>query len=372
MAYTGPNLLQGQLVQPRPQFGADPTRGQLARTQRNAAIVRQFGRLGGILAPLLFGKKLDRLNNQANAQMQQRLQYATANNDAQGLQSLLTNPQSSDIIRQLAAQKYGTLQQGPSERKVVQGADGYKYYQDTGERVLPNVQKPSTNRQMAEDPSGRKRWVDTGELVFPDYTPPTDAGPNIEGESKLRGEFNKEVSLFRDRQDGFRVVQNAAARGSAVSDHALIFAYMKTQDPESVVRESEFDIAQSLGSLPQRLQASAEKVIRGERLTEEQRKDFVESSRVIYKSAADEYKRIRERYESLTKAYGYDVDRTLINWLDQDLYAPEVQPYVPSTLPEVGQQFTDLLPNGQQPPPSLSDEVDVLINGLIEDGLITP
>lgn len=35
-------------------------------------------------------------------------------------------------------QKYAV----PKERKIIQGADGYQYFADTGERALPNVQKP--------------------------------------------------------------------------------------------------------------------------------------------------------------------------------------------------------------------------------------
>lgn len=43
-----------------------------------------------------------------------------------------------DVQLQQAQQNLATSQRGP-ERKVLKGADGFNYYQDTGERVLPEV-----------------------------------------------------------------------------------------------------------------------------------------------------------------------------------------------------------------------------------------
>lgn len=47
------------------------------------------------------------------------------------------------------------MNQKPTERRIVQGADGYNYYADTGERVLPGVEakpeKPPTGYRYGED-----------------------------------------------------------------------------------------------------------------------------------------------------------------------------------------------------------------------------
>ena len=55
-------------------------------------------------------------------------------------------------------------------RKIVEGADGFKYYADTQERVLPGVEKENKNsqRQIIEAADGYKYYVDNGERVFPD------------------------------------------------------------------------------------------------------------------------------------------------------------------------------------------------------------
>jgi len=51
-------------------------------------------------------------------------------------------------------------------RPTSKGADGFLYYTDTGERVLPNVELPAKDRKTATDSFGVLRFVDTGEQVF--------------------------------------------------------------------------------------------------------------------------------------------------------------------------------------------------------------
>ena len=181
------------------------------------------------------------------------------------------------------------------ERRIVKGPDGKNYYPDTGERVLPNVEKPAAP------------------------APATPKGPDVKGETGLRKEYTAASQDFKKRQDGYRTVKSAGARGTAVSDHALIFAYMKTQDPTSVVRESEFEIAQSLGSFPQRIQASAQKVINGERLTPEQRKDLIGTSKEIHMANVDAQRNLRSQYVGIADSYNFNADRSLIDFIDDGL-----------------------------------------------------
>lgn len=57
--------------------------------------------------------------------------------DPQLLARLLSDPNTAGVGQALLGR---ALQPAP-ERKVIKGADGYNYYQGTGERVLPNVQQ---------------------------------------------------------------------------------------------------------------------------------------------------------------------------------------------------------------------------------------
>ena len=112
---------------------------------------------------------------------------------------------------------------------------------------------------------------------------------------------------------------SSAKQDSAAGDIALIFNFMKTQDPESVVRESEFSLAQNAGSLPQRLQAHLSSVINGERLTSEQRADFVGTAQGIYSAAAGEQERMRGQYQSIAERQGIPVEDALLQYIDAEL-----------------------------------------------------
>lgn len=56
------------------------------------------------------------------------------------------------------------------ERKIIKGADGFQYYADTGDRVLPNVEKSLNDkeRKIIKGADGYQYYADTKERVFPD------------------------------------------------------------------------------------------------------------------------------------------------------------------------------------------------------------
>lgn len=119
----------------------------------------------------------------------------------------------------------------------------------------------------------------------------------------LRKEFSArpEVKTAVESGAAFRKMQ-AAAGGGAAGDLALIFAFMKVMDPSSTVRESEFANAENAKGVPDWLQAKWNKTKSGERLTADQRADFVRQAKIIadaYKTDADgvkkQYRGIAER-----------------------------------------------------------------------------
>ena len=65
---------------------------------------------------------------------------------------------------------------------------------------------------------------------------------------KLVDKFEANSSDFFKVRDAFNRVVTSAEDPSAAGDLALIFNFMKTLDPGSVVRESEFSTAAQAGS----------------------------------------------------------------------------------------------------------------------------
>lgn len=126
--------------------------------------------------------------------------------------------------------------------------------------------------------------------------------------SKLRGEFINITKDFALQNDSIGRVRAAADDPSPAGDLALIFNYMKILDPGSTVRETEFANAENAGSIPQRIWAQFNKVQSGERLSPEQRKDFVGRAGKLFGAARAQHAKRETQYRALAKRSKVDPD----------------------------------------------------------------
>jgi hypothetical protein len=133
------------------------------------------------------------------------------------------------------------------------------------------------------------------------------------GEGGIRKEFtgNAEVKDFGKQASAFGRVISSAQDPSAAGDLALIFNYMKVLDPGSTVREGEFATAQNAGGVGERVISLYNSIKRGERLSPDQRADFVDRSRRLYLGAEQGYQGIRKQYSDIARQYDYDIDRAV-------------------------------------------------------------
>ncbi len=234
------------------------------------------------------------LNNNTNAGLLGNLNplFLGASIIGSGLQG--RDPFSSVLP---AATQTAQLQQlltpDEKERRIVQGADGFQYYADTGERVLPGVKaspKDSKERRIIKDIDGRQRYADTGELVFPNVKTPTpkDESAKIKRESiksfQQIYKDNSTVKNYNTAQEQLNKVLAGAEQDSAAGDVSLIFTFMKVLDPTSVVREGEQATAANAAGIPSRVRNAFNKALTGEKLSEEQRKDFVNTAIKLFRS----------------------------------------------------------------------------------------
>jgi hypothetical protein len=173
-------------------------------------------------------------------------------------------------------------------------------------------------RNIQNDANGVPRYIDTGEPVYPtdvpkpDDTPPYN-GDQFKGESGLRQEYNN-LNTTKDfglQTQAYQRVLSSAKDPSAAGDLALIFNYMKVLDPGSTVREGEFATAQNSGSLPERIWSQYNKIMSGERLTPDIRKDFVKRAGDLFKGASDVQGSINKRYGDLATHYNFNPDNIL-------------------------------------------------------------
>lgn len=83
---------------------------------------------------------------------------------------------------------------------------------------------------------------------------------------------------------------------TGANDISIIFSFMKSIDPESTVREGEQATAQQSGGIPENIVAKYNQILRGERLTQEQRENFLKASERNVEAYAKSANEVRGRY----------------------------------------------------------------------------
>lgn len=137
-----------------------------------------------------------------------------------------------------------------------------------------------------------------------------DKDKNWKDVTELRKEFNQQpiVKSFGTQRQEFEKMKSAANNPSAAGDLMLIFSLMKILDPNSSVRESEAASASNAGGVPERVRNQWNNALSGQRLTPEQRADFVTQATRIFDTARSQYDEQASRYRDLATKIGGDPD----------------------------------------------------------------
>ena len=170
----------------------------------------------------------------------------------------------------------------------------------------------SVKEQNANTSSGRLRLDQkklSEELARQDNPPP----PDFKEVQSLRKEFMSETKDFVKVNDAYTRVIESAKDPSAAGDMALIFNYMKILDPGSTVREGEFATAQNAGGINDRVSALYNSVIDGRRLTDNQRKDFLNRAKKLYSGATRNNKKRESEFVRLAKLRGINPEEVIVN-----------------------------------------------------------
>lgn len=155
---------------------------------------------------------------------------------------------------------------------------------------------------------GQVRYGPNGEVIAtgaPKMPDPKDA---FSMEKDLSSQYlgTDPVKTYQTIRNGYEKIRSSASLDSGPGDISTIFAYMKMLDPTSVVREGEFATAENSGGVGEQISNLYNRVLSGERLTPELRKQFMASADQIYKEAAGNLSDINSQYS--TRATGWNVD----------------------------------------------------------------
>lgn len=166
---------------------------------------------------------------------------------------------------------------------------------------------------------------------------------------RIRGDVTRNSQEFLVAQNGFQKVTAAARTDSPAGDMAMIFGFMKVLDPGSIVREGEFATVQNSGNVPTQIRALYNRILNGERLTPEQRQDFLFQAR-------EQFVPLIERQQRLVRDAEQFAERNNLPFAD---IVPEfVMPTLPEPLPPPPQSN----PKGEVS--SLFDQLGTDVRGL--------
>jgi len=159
---------------------------------------------------------------------------------------------------------------------------------------LTEAQIAATNRSNRPQPGGGLGGLDNKTF------------DNISG---LRKEFQGATKDFGAVRDAYGRIKATSGAATPAGDISMIYAYMKMLDPTSVVRESEFSIAQNARPLLDRMGLSWDAVKsawQGQKLQPEVRRDFLNQASSLYKQQLGQYENTKKQYGGLAQRFGFD------------------------------------------------------------------
>ncbi len=224
------------------------------------------------------------LRNQAQQQQFQN-QLATQGMDLRR-QQMLAEKQREERI--LSMQKLQTL------GKLVHGLD-------PNDEAGYNKMLGTMNKLYGEDEQAPP-WSPDVVVGLQQLTAPVQQDPQkrYKSEDDLRKELNRYSGKFINVRDNYATIMSLKDGGPS-ADIGLIFAIMKMFDPDSVVRESEFGVAASAGSVFEQAKAFAKRMKSGERLSRKVRDDFVDTALRVYGQWEKNAQKWFSQYENIAK-----------------------------------------------------------------------
>lgn len=222
---------------------------------------------------------------------------------------------------------------GGVQRAVQKGGENWKSY-------LPAETKGYLQSVFGAAPAGGPRVLATGAPKEPEWSeiPPQESaryGPGVwlrnkngdvkpaaggrdgnprKAEADLRKEFNNhdDVKTFRTQHAAMSKLASLGKRvrtATPQDDIALIFSYMKIQDPGSVVREGEYATAANAASVPDNIRNIYNKAIDGNRLNSTQRSNMILTAKRMYDPALERFNAVANEYRGYATDYGVNPDR---------------------------------------------------------------
>jgi hypothetical protein len=128
-------------------------------------------------------------------------------------------------------------------------------------------------------------------------------------ERKLGEEYrrNPETKKTRVAQTSLNAMKRAPL--SSAGDVTLLFNFMKAQDPNSTVRESEFELGKNTGGIIERVQNIIPGFTVGQLLTTEQRQQIIEAAQQSVNAQLETQQAVDKEFRDIAERQGFDVTK---------------------------------------------------------------
>ncbi len=139
--------------------------------------------------------------------------------------------------------------------------------------------------------------------------------PQQDATDKLVSEFNgqKTIQSLSTAGSFFNAMTELGVgtkKYTPSDDIALVYSFMKTLDPTSTVGPTEYATASKAGGVPEAIRNTYNRLKDGEFLTDEQRRNFIDTARKNYLGIAKEAETVASRYRLMAKDRG--IPETLV------------------------------------------------------------
>ena len=143
----------------------------------------------------------------------------------------------------------------------------------------------------------------------------------IGAESTARKEFVG-LKVYKNTDQRYTSLTNliaSAKEDSAAGDVAFIFDFMRMVDPNSVVKEGEFQLAEDAAPIMLKLNKMLNKARTGERLSVTQRNEFLSTARSIFNQSLETYRATESTYKEIAgNTFGKDNVENIIPGIQFD------------------------------------------------------
>lgn len=270
------------------------------------------GAMGGVTPIELIGGREGNLKVQDPSQISPEAIEATANINRmqdfkrQMLPLALGGMMSGDA----GAQRYGQN----TYREAMEGVEPFKmqngFLTDEGQYITDQDQSgllKQTIAQMNRDNTSQQKQLEQ----------------TVQGENALADDYRRNTKLYESVLNDYKKLK--AATPDAIGDISMVYNYMKILDPASTVREGEAATVEQARGVPSTVLNMYNKLFEGVRLTDEQRKQILNTGLGYAENAAGSLKGEHDYLRDVAKRRGYNFENIVpyshskaIEMIDED------------------------------------------------------